>query len=70
MDISSKSAGFEISEKFGETPDGKWVAKTPINMALSSVIQKEKKTLRNTNMSRGICAMWEKKPQKRCMIMI
>lgn len=27
MDISSKSAGFEISEKFGETPDGKWVAK-------------------------------------------
>lgn len=26
MDISSKSAGFEISEKFGETPDGKWVA--------------------------------------------
>ncbi|WP_353855518.1 M15 family metallopeptidase [Bacillus sp. Bos-x628] len=27
IDISSKSAGFEISEKFGETPDGKWVAK-------------------------------------------
>ncbi|MFS0656699.1 D-alanyl-D-alanine carboxypeptidase family protein [Bacillus sp. 179-C3.3 HS] len=27
MDISSKSAGYEISEKFGETPDGKWVAK-------------------------------------------
>lgn len=27
MDISSKVLGFEISEKFGETPDGKWVAK-------------------------------------------
>ncbi|BBP90126.1 hypothetical protein BsIDN1_37440 [Bacillus safensis] len=38
--------------------------KTPINMALSSVIQKEKKTLRNTNMSRGICAMWEKEAAK------
>ena len=69
MDISSKSAGFEISEKFGETPDGKWVAKNAYQYGFIIRYPKgKKKTSRNLNMSRGTCAMLEKKQQKRCMI--
>ncbi len=70
MDISSKSAGFEISEKFGETPDGKWVAKNAYKYGFIIRYPKGKEDITKYEYEPWHLRYVGKKLQKRCMITI
>ena len=57
LDLSSPSVQMELTEKFGNTSEGRWLPPTHLFMDLSFAILSEKKTLPGILMNPGISVL-------------